>query len=330
MKENSMTHPRGPGRRAVLGGLTGVLGLARPANAAYPDRVVRIVIAFPPGGPPDLFARMISPALGQLLQQSFIVDNRPGASGIVGTSFVSRAAPDGYTIMVGSIATHATNAAMFKTLPYDPVTGFTPLALLGETPIVVVANPRFPANSIAEMVAIARQGKLNFGSNSFGSTAHLSAELLMLRTGIKMTHVPFKGSSPLLVDLMSGQVMLGFDNLPSSLPFIRSGQIKVLGVTSAQRSPVLPEVQTLGESGIPDYSASAWYGVFGPPMLPKPIQERLSAAMLEILAEPTMRAKLEGQGFTVLGSGPKSLATKVEAEVKTWRTVVETNGIERQ
>lgn len=318
-------------RRIVLTGLaSAALFRAGGAMAAYPERVVRVVIAFPPGGPPDLFARMLTPALGQSLQQSFIVDNRPGASGIVGTSFVSRAAPDGYTLMVGSIATHATNAAMFKSLPYDPVAGFTPVALLGETPIVVVANPKFPASTIAEMVAVARQGSLNYGSNSFGSTAHLSAELLMLRTGIKMTHIPFKGSSPLLVDLMSGQVMLGFDNLPSSLPFIRSGQIKVLGVTSAQRSPVLPDVPTLAEAGIKDYGASAWYGVFGPPALPGQIQQTLAKAILDALAEPGLRSKLEGQGFTIVAQGPDALAAKVSSEVKIWRNVVETNGIERQ
>lgn len=303
---------------------------AYPARAAYPERVVRIVISFPAGGPPDILARLLAPALSTALGQSFIVDNRAGASGIIGTQAVSRSVPDGYTIMIGSIATHATNPAMYKDLPYDPVGGFTPIALLAETPLVLVANPRLSASTVRELVAMGKDGSLIYGSNSFGSTAHLSAELLQIRTGITMTHVPFKGSSPMLNDLIAGQILLAFDNLPPSLPFIRAGQIKVLAVTSALRSPMLPEVPTFAEAGIADYNASAWYGVFGPPALPPAIVETLGKAFNDAIKSSEVRARITEAGFTTLAQGPDVLAAKVLSEVSTWKAVVRTNKIEQQ
>lgn len=310
--------------------LLAALALPGAAGAAYPERVVRIVIAFPPGGPPDLLARVLAPALSAALGQSFIVDNRPGASGIIGTQAVSRSAPDGYTLQLGSIATHATNPAMYKELPYDAVAGFTHISLLAETPLVLVTNPKLQAGSVGELVAKGRDGSLIYGSNSFGSTAHLSGELLQLRTGIAMTHVPYKGSAPMLTDLIGGQILMAFDNLPPSLPFIRAGQIKVLAVTSAVRSPMLPDTPTFAEAGIPNYSASAWYGMFGPPGLPPAIVTTLDNALQAAMKTPEVRAKADEMGFTILGQGSAVLAAKVASEVATWKSVVQTNKIEQQ
>ena len=296
----------------------------------YPNRPIKIVIAFPPGGPPDIVARVLAPVVGERLGQSVIVENRVGASGFIGTGYVSQSVADGYTIMVGSIATHATNAAMYKQLPYDPIAGFTPVTLLAETPIVLVANPKFPAKSMPEMIELAKKGNIAFGSNSYGSTAHLSAELLQLRAGIKMTHVPYKGSTPMLTDLIGGQIPVAFDNLPPSLPHIRDGRIRILAVSSAQRSPSFPQTPTFAESGIKDYSASAWYGIFGPPNLPRPIVDALNSAFTAALAKPEIKTRLEELGLTVVPGGPDVLAAKVASEIKTWLSVVDTNGIERQ
>jgi tripartite-type tricarboxylate transporter receptor subunit TctC len=296
----------------------------------YPNRPVKIVIAFPPGGPPDIVARVLAPAVGEALGQNVIVENRAGASGFIGTGFVSNSPPDGYTVMVGSIATHATNAAMYKQLPYDPVGGFTPISLLAETPIVLVANPKFPAKSMSELIELAKKGEVAYGSNSYGSTAHLSAELLQLRAGIKMIHAPYKGSTPMLTDLIGGQIPVAFDNLPPSLPHIKDGRIRILAVSSAQRSPSFPQVPTFAESGIKDYSASAWYGIFGPPNLSRPIVDSLNAAFMAALKKPEIKARLEELGLTVVPGGPDALVAKVASQIKTWRSVVETNGIERQ
>ena len=304
---------------------------ARPADAqTYPTRPIKLVVAFPAGGPPDILARILSAAISGPLGQNVFVENTPGASGTIATGQVSRATPDGYTIMVGSIATHATNAVMYKKLSYDPVSGFTPISMLAESPLVLVVNPDFPARSVADLIAAAKAGDLVYGSNSYGGTAHLSAEMLQLRSGIKMTHVPYRGSAPMLLDLVAGRIPVAFDNMPPSMPFIQDGQTRVLAVTSSRRSPLFPDVPTFGEAGVRDFSASAWYGVFGPPGLPRPIVETLQAAIDQALARPDVKARLEALSFTITPGGSDVLAAKVASELKTWAQVVDANGIERQ
>lgn len=296
----------------------------------YPTRPIKVVVGFPAGGPPDILARILSAAISETLGQNVFVENTPGASGTIATGQVSRATPDGYTLMVGSIATHATNAAMYKKLPYDPVTGFTPIALLAESPLVLVVHPGFPARSVADLIEAARKGDLTYGSNSYGGTAHLCAELLQLRAGIKMTHVPYRGSAPMLLDLVAGRIPVAFDNMPPSMPFIQDGQTRLLAVTSSRRSALFPEVPTFSEAGVTDFSASAWYGIFAPPGLPRPIADTLQRAFLQALRKPDVRARLEALSFAIIADGPDALTAKVVSEMKTWSSVVEANGIERQ
>jgi tripartite-type tricarboxylate transporter receptor subunit TctC len=311
---------------AVLAGLA-----PQPAGAqAHSDRPIRLVVPFPPGGPPDLVGRVIAPPLAQVLGQPVIVDNRPGASGIVASRAVTGSAPDGTTLMIGSIATHGTNAAMFRDLPYDPIAGFTPIALVAESPLVLEVHPGFPAQSLADLVRAAREQSLFYGSNSIGSSAHLSGELFQLRTGIRMTHAPSRGSAALITDLIGGHIRVAIDNLPPSLPFIRNGQIRALAVTSATRWPALPEVPTMIKAGVPDFDVTAWYGIFAPPGLPDPITQRLNRAMNEVLGMPAVQARILDLGFTTLGGEPAALRERVVAQVALWRHVVATNNIEQQ
>jgi tripartite-type tricarboxylate transporter receptor subunit TctC len=271
----------------------GALGLVPLAHAqsGYPGKPVRLVVPFPAGGTTDILARAVAQKLSEAWGQSVVVDNRPGAGGNIGSELVARAAPDGYTLLMGTVGTHAINASLYSKMPYDHVKDFAPVILVAGVPNVLVVNPSVPVNSVPELIAYlkANPGKVNFASSGSGTSIHLSGELFKVMTGVQMTHVPYKGSAPALTDLVGGQVQLMFDNLPSSLAFIKAGKLRALAVTSAARAAALPDVPTIAESGVPGFEASSWVGVLAPTGTPPDVIARINAEVGMWLASPDAR-----------------------------------------
>jgi tripartite-type tricarboxylate transporter receptor subunit TctC len=309
--------------------LAALASIAMPAHAqTYPAKPVRLVVPFPAGGTTDILARAAAQRLSETLGQQVIVDNRPGAGGNIGSELVARAAPDGYTLLMGTVGTHAINVSLYPKLPYDPVKDFTPIVLVAGVPNVLVVNPSLPAQSVAELIAYAKAnpGKLNFASSGSGTSIHLSGELFKVLTGVQMTHVPYKGSAPALTDLVGGQVQLMFDNLPSSLAFIKAGKLRALAVTSKTRAAALPEVPTMVEAGVPDFEASSWFGMLAPAGTPRDIVVRINAEVAKWLATPEAREKLAGQGAIAAGGSSEDFARHIASETAKWAKVVKASG----
>jgi len=241
-------------------------GAVLAQGTAYPTKPVRLVVPFPPAGTTDIIARAAAQKLSEAWGQQVVVDNRPGAAGNIGSELVSKAAPDGYTLEMGTVGTHAINPSLYAKMPYDHVRDFVPIVLVAGVPNVLVVNPSLPVNSVQELIAYAKAnpGKINFASSGSGTSIHLSGEMFRTITGVDITHVPYKGSAPALTDLMGGQVQIMFDNLPSSLAFIKAGKLKALAVTSATRATALPDVPTMVEAGVPGFEASSWFGMLAP------------------------------------------------------------------
>ena len=302
--------------------------MAASADIAYPVKPVRLVVGFAPGGGTDATARTISVKLGPELGQQIIVDNRPGAAGNIGSELVARAAPDGYTLEMGTVGTHAINPSLYAKMPYDHVKDFVPIVLVAGVPNVLVVNPAVPVNSVQELIAYARAnpGKLNFASSGSGTSIHLSGELFKTMTGVQMTHVPYKGSAPALTDLMGGQVQLMFDNLPSSLAFIKAGKLKALAVTSATRAAALPDVPTIAESGVPGFEASSWFGIVAPAGTPREVVNKVNAEINKWLASPEAKEKLASQGAIAAGGSPEDFAKHIAAETAKWAAVIKASG----
>jgi tripartite-type tricarboxylate transporter receptor subunit TctC len=294
----------------------------------YPSHPIRLVVPFPPGGTTDILARAVAQKLSESFGQQVIVDNRPGAGGNIGTELVAKAAPDGYTLEMGTVGTHAINASLYSKLPFDHVKDFVPVILVAGVPNVLVVNPALPVHSVQELIAYgkANPGKLYFASSGSGTSIHLSGELFKTMTGVQMTHVPYKGSAPALTDLMGGQVQLMFDNLPSSLGFIKAGKLRALAVTSAERASALPDVPTIAESGVPGFEASSWFGVLAPAGTPREIVQKLNAEIAKWLATPEAREKLASQGAIAAGGTPEDFARHIAAETAKWAKVVKASG----
>jgi tripartite-type tricarboxylate transporter receptor subunit TctC len=307
-----------------------VMALAcAPAFADYPAKPVRIVVPYPPGGTSDILARFIAAQLGSKLKQSFIIENRGGASGAIGSQAVANAAPDGYTLLLGTISTHGINSGLSKSLPYDPVKDFAPITVVGTTPNVISVNPALPVKNLAELIALAKSkpGTINFGSTSPGGSPHMSGELLKAMTSIDIVHVPYKGAGPMLTDLIGGQVQMGFDNLPSSIGFINSGKIRPIAVTTTKRWRGAPDIPTVAESGVPGYEVSAWFGLLAPAHTPKAIIDELHKNIAEILAQPDVAQRLYELGAEPGGNTPEEFARQISAEVEKWKKVVAKNGL---
>lgn len=303
--------------------------LAASASAqTYPTKPIRIVVPFPPGGATDILARDVAQRLTEAWGQSVIVDNRPGAGGNIGSELVAKSSPDGYTLEMGTVGTHAINASLYAKMPYDHVKDFTPVILVAGVPNVLVVTPSLPVNSVAELIAYAKAnpGKLNFASSGNGTSIHLSGELFKVMAGVQMTHIPYKGSAPALQDLITGQVQLMFDNLPPSLPQIKAGKLRALAVTSAARAPALPDVPTLAESGLPGFEASSWFGILAPAGTPAPIVAKLNAEVAAWLATPEAKEKLQKQGANAAGGSPDDFAKHIAAETTKWAKVVKESG----
>ena len=294
----------------------------------YPAKPIRFVVPYPAGGPLDTVARLLGQKVSESMKQPVIVDNRPGAGGNIGADFVAKAAPDGYTILMGAVATHAINPTLYGHIPYDPVADFMPITQVASTPNVLVVNPSLPAKSVREFIAYAKAnpGKLNFGSGSTGSAGHLAGELFKTMAGVAMTHVPYKGAGPAMQDLVAGQIQLMFDNLASSFGQIRAGKVRALAVTTAKRTSLAPDLPTIAESGLPGFDINTWFGVFAPAKTPQPIVDRLHAELTRALAMPDVRQKMVDLGAEPVGSTPAEFAAYIRSERDKYARVIKASG----
>lgn len=317
--------------RRVWSWLGALLLAAGPAAAqdAYPNRPVRWVVPFPAGGPTDTLSRVLAAKLGEQWGQSVVVENKGGASGAIGADTVAKAAPDGYTIMLGTQSTHASNMIFFPNLPYDPLKDFQPLSLIGTACMALVVPLSVPANTPKELVAWIRKqdGGVNYASAAPGSSQHVAAELMVKRAGLNATHIPYRGSAAAMPDLMSGRVSFMFDNLPSALPQGRAGKLKVLAQTCATRSPSAPDLPTMEESGFPDFAIEGWYAIFAPARTPRPIVDKLSADINKALKQPDSLERWKALGFDPIGSTPEALAERQRVDLAYWKKMIEDTGI---
>ncbi len=294
------------------------------AAQEYPSKPVRLIVPFAPGGGNDIVARAIAQQLSASLGRQFVVDNRAGAGGVVGAELAAKSPPDGYTLFLGGVGSHAVNPNLHARLPYDPVKDFAAIALIASAPSVLVVHPSVPARSIEEFTALARAnpGKLNFASNGNGSSAQLAAVLYESMAGVRMVHVPYKGLAPALADLLSGEVQLMFSSMVAIVPHIRTGRLRALAVTGKKRSPLLPEVPTLDESGLRGYQAGSWYGVLAPAGTPLQIVTKLNAEIVQALQQPEIRERLAAEGAEPVGGTPAEFAAHIEAELARVRKIL--------
>jgi len=295
----------------------------------YPSKPVKIVVPYPAGGYFDVVGRIVGHALSESLGQPMVVENRVGANGIVGTDFTAKAAPDGYTIMVGGIGPHAINVSLYSKLPYDPVRDFLPIIFVAEQPLIVVVNPKVEAHSLKDLIALirSRPGQLSYSSPGAGSTPHLAAVMLSSIEGIKLNHVPFKGSAPAVTAVMAGVTDLLFGTASDVLQQIKAGKLRALAVTGTARIRALPALPTVAELGVPNYEATAWFAFFAPAGTPLDIVAKLNAEIGKVLDMPDVREKLSAQGTTqIIGGTPERLAGQVKSEIAKWAKIVKESG----
>jgi len=314
--------------RDALAGLVLALIAGVVAAQPWPSKPIKWVVPFAPGGTTDILARTIGEKLSVTLGQPIIVENKPGAGGGVGAEQVAKSPPDGYTIMGGTISTHAINASLYKSLPYDPVRDFAPITLIVRVPNMLVVNPDVPAKDVRELIALlkANPGKYSFASSGNGTSQHLSGELFKVMTGVEMQHVPYRGSPPALADVVGGQVTMTFDNITTAWPLVKGGKLRALAVTTAKRSPIAPDVPTLAEAGLAGYEIGSWQGVFAPAGVPAEIVKRFNAEIVRIVNAPDVRQKLLDMGAEPAPNTPEEFAAMVKAEVTKWGDVVRKSG----
>jgi tripartite-type tricarboxylate transporter receptor subunit TctC len=317
----------------VLTAAIGILwaGPSQAADAPYPQHVIRLVVPFPAGGPTDIVARPLAKEMSEILGRPIVVDNRGGAGGTIGADNVAKSAPDGYTLFLGTVGTQAINPTLYKKLPFNTRTDFTPIALIGSAPVAIVANPTAGIDSIKSLVAKAlakdkaKAPPLTFGSAGNGSPGHLSGESFKMLTGAPITHVPYKGSGPAVQDLLGGQISLMFDPVQSVLPYIKSGKLKAIAIASKHRLNILPDVPTAIELGFPKYEMTAWWGLLAPANLPKPIVEKLAAAVQKAMLSDSFK-RLQNMGIEPLYMDPTAFGTFIAAESLKWGKIVQDSG----
>ncbi|MGE0798882.1 MAG: Bug family tripartite tricarboxylate transporter substrate binding protein [Lautropia sp.] len=322
-----------PDRRKLLlgcmaGSLSTTLPLSGAAQSPFPSKVIRIVVQAAAGGQTDIMARLVGQRLSERLGAPVIVDNRPGAGGTIAMEFVARSPADGYTLGTAAMNTHGAASGLYPNLKYDPVADFAPVVYAVSTVSVLSVYPGLPVRSLQELIALAKAqpGKLTYASGGSGTSNHLFMELLKRETRIDIVHVPYKGSAPALVDVLGGQVPLIFDPLPASIGYIRDGRLRPLAVSSGKRSPVLPDVPTVGESGVPGYDHLSWLSFVAPAGTPADVIAKLNGTINEILKEPSVRATLSGQGMEPVGGTPEQLGAHIKAQVKTWTEIIRASG----
>ena len=302
--------------------------LAGAANAqGFPSKPLHLVIPFPPGGSNDVVGRMIAFQLSDRIGKSVVVDNQGGAGGIIGTEAVARANPDGYTLLLISVA-HAFGASMYK-LPYDPIAAFAPVSILGTGPVALCVNPKLPVNSLADLIALAKAkpGELNYATAGVGSFQHLSSALFKLQSGLDIVHIPFKGGGPAMADVVAGNTQIVIGSLIQMLPQINNGRLKILGVGSAKRVPALPKVPTISEAGVPGYEATNWWGIVAPAGTPKPVIDRLHSELSAVLATNETRKRFENEGGEAVQMSSEDFGKFIVAETAKWAKVVKDAGI---
>jgi len=298
------------------------------AADTYPSKPIRFVVPYPAGGPLDTIARLLGQKVSESVKQPVVVDNKPGAGGNIGADAVAKSPADGYTILMGAVATHAINPTLYASIPYDPVRDFIPVTQVASTPNVLVVNPSVPAASVREFIAYAKAnpGKLNFGSGSTGSAGHLAGELFKTQAGVEMTHVPYKGAAPAMNDLVGGQIQLMFDNLASSLGQVKAGRVRALAVTTARRTSLAPDLPTIAESGLPGFDINTWFGIFVPANTPREVVERLHAEFTRALALPDVKERMLALGAEPVGSRPDEFAAYIRAEGEKYARVIKASG----
>ncbi|SKA35825.1 Tripartite-type tricarboxylate transporter, receptor component TctC [Enhydrobacter aerosaccus] len=317
------------GKRTIVSLLCAALlapALGQTAEAAdYPSHPIRLVVPYAPGGGADAVARIVAKKVGESIGQAIVIDNKGGAGAIVGTEIVAKAEPDGYTLLLGQSGPISINPAVYKSLPYDPVKDFAPVTMTTSYPYILVVNADLPAKTLQEFVALARSkpGTMNYGSTGVGAANHLVAELFNSKAGLKMTHIPYRGTALAVADLVAGQLTMVFGDPVSVLPHIKSGKLRALAVTTQQRSPVAPDVPTVAESGYPGFDAIAWHGILAPARTPPAIVDRLSQEIAKALNDPETKALLANQAMQPVGNSPADFAAFIQKDIATWKAVAQ-------
>ncbi len=324
------------GRTSLFAGLLGAaLTLAAAAIAApvaradtYPSKPIRMIVPFPPGGTSDIMGRLIAGKLSEQLGQQVVVENRGGANGNIGSNLVAKAEPDGYTLVLSGVGSHAINQSLYRSITHNVVTDFTHIGMIARGPNTLVVNPAFEAKSLKELVEIAKAkpGALSYASSANGSSNHLSMEMLKVAAGLQITHVPYKGGGPAIADVMAGHVPMMFINFDAALPYVQAGKLRALAMTGTERSSALPDVPTVAETGYADFSAESWTGVSGPPKMPAAIVSRLNAEIIKAVQSPEVRQRLSTLGLTPVLATPEQMTAFVVAEVEKWGRAVKASG----
>ncbi|MBI3068549.1 MAG: tripartite tricarboxylate transporter substrate binding protein [Betaproteobacteria bacterium] len=298
------------------------------AGQTYPAKPIRWIVPFPPGGGTDLISRALAQKLAEAWGQQVVADNRPGSGGTLGLGIAAKAPGDGYTVVLGQLANMAIAPGLYRKLPYDPLRDFAPVTQVIATPLILVSHPSFPAKNVKELVALARAKPdlVTFGSPGNGTTGHLAAEMIKTAAKVRMLHVPYKGASPALTDLLGGQITIYVSSIPPALPLIKAGRLKALGITSAKRLPGMPEVPTIAESGIPGYEVTNWYGVLVPAGTPREIVARLHAELVRIMQLPDVRERFTSEGGDVVGNTPEQFSEFIKREIPKWTRAVRDSG----
>ncbi len=311
-----------PTRLAAL--LAALACASLPLHAQYPNKPVKIVVPFPAGGPTDVLTRALADKLGAAMGQPLVVENKPGAGGAIGADFVAKSAPDGYTLVMATTSTHSIGPYLAK-LPYDPEKDFTPIVWVGNATNVLVVNNQLPANSVKELIDLAKKepGKLNYATSGIGTVVHLTSELFASMAGVKLTHVPYKGVQQSVPDLISGQVSILFDNIMTAQPHIKAGKVKALAISSPKRSPLVPDIPTVAESGLPGFSSVTWFGLLGPANTPRAVVERVNAELNKALQLPEIQARFVQMGFEPAGGTAAEFAATIRRDAQKWSKVIQ-------
>lgn len=313
-------------RFAISAALIAVSAALTATAAEYPTKPIRLIVGFAPGGGTDTTARAMSQKLTDALGQQVVVDNRPGAAGNIAAELVSKATPDGYTLLMGTIAALSINPSLYSKLPFDPIKDFAPITQAVDSTNILSLHPSVPAGSVKELIALAKAKPLNYGSSGVGGTGHLAGELFNTMAGVKMTHVPYKGGGPAMIDLVGGQVQLVFATAASAVPQIKGGRIKGIAVTTAKRSALMPNLPTIAEAGLPGFEANNWYGVLAPAKTPRPIIMRLNSEIAKVLAIPDVKNFLFNQGLDPAPGTPEKFGAYIKSETAKWAKVVKASG----